>query len=538
MLQALVALGDNVAIGNRQMEIVACNEVYAHSFKSEVKDIVGKSIFDIYPDVKNSVFYDALMHTFETGKPTTRMGYSTAAGCSICMRVAMFGDLFVFSSSFLKNVGDKGMMGTDTDDLTSLKNRSKFDLDMEELERSKEPYGLALLDISKFRELNESLTYFVGDIVLMETGARIKQTVRTPFVYRLSADRFAIIVKDTRENFGRVLQEVFEKFKEPYRLDGENYNVTVRSGAHYVDGWTSRTTSITLGNAEFALKEAKDLKKHLRFYDNQKTRERDTAKVVKDLLKALETRQELALVYQPQIDLITNRVCGAEALIRWKHPERGWLPPGEFLSIAEDYGLIEKLDRWVAIQCANDCRLLHHDRPLPISINFSAKTLSNKQTPEFITKLLNKTGVLPQNIGIEITETSWLAEKELTIEIVKNLSRIGTKLSLDDFGTGYSTFDYFNRYPIDSIKIDKEFITNIHQNHKQQEIVKNIVTMAHSLGSLVVVEGVEIEQELKFVKKIGCDIVQGYYYSKPLPLPDFIKYVQQRGISKLNSSIQ
>ena len=242
-------------------------------------------------------------------------------------------------------------------------------------------------------------------------------------------------------------------------------------------------------------------------------------------------KQQFELFYQAQIDVESKKICGAEALIRWNHPTKGLVSPGIFLPIIEEFDLIEQLDRYVMIKSMADCLYFcNNGFDLPISINLSTKSLSNPKIFDLFSLGLNRSQINPNLITIEITENSLIEDMETTQKIIAGFVSKGTKIAIDDFGSGYSSLGYLVRYPSNFLKIDKEFITNIHTSNNLKTIVSNLIKMSHSLGIKVIAEGVEVIGEAQVLKNMECDIIQGFLFAKPTNKNVLLDRLQKQGM--------
>lgn len=530
-------IGDAVCLTDNNMVFVAANQRLADFYGRKAEELIGKSVFEFYPDFKSSVFFEASDYTLKTGKPTTRIGYSNNLKKWIVVRTFKFDDNHgVWFAHELKTGFDKRCYVGNYDSLTSLYNRFTFEEDLYKTCTLKKPFGTIILDINKFKQINESFSFSIGDMCLMEIAARIKQILPVHKIYRIGADQFAILIDDNKETCIADLNKLLLLFNQPFTFDKEEFLLSGAAGFSYIDMFEINPAEI-INNTEFALTKAKKTKNSFVEYDQNVSRTTHKMQLVKDLKQALK-EEELELFYQPQVDCISNKVCGAEGLIRWRHPTKGLIPPNDFLGIAEEYDLIEDIDRLGLIKAINDIKEFSEKGvPMELSVNFSAKTICSPQTVPLILSCLEKTHINPSLLTIEITETSLMEDLAKSKEVILQLSQLGIQIAIDDFGTGYSSMGYLMRYPTNYLKIDREFVKNIDTEDALQIMTNNLIKLGHSLSMTVIAEGVETEKELNILKNYGCDIIQGYYFSKPLPKKDFIVFVEKTGFSSLKSSI-
>jgi diguanylate cyclase (GGDEF)-like protein len=514
---------------------VAANLQFAQFYNTTPENLVGKSVFEFYPDFESSVFYEASQSTIASGEPCTRLGYSNNLNTWIVVRTFKFNDNYnVLYTHKLQIGADKHCYVGNYDNLTSLYNRFTFEEHLEQAYIKEKSFGLVIFNINKFKQINESFGFAMGDMCLMEIAARLKQILNKYLLYRIGADQFAIIMEDTKDCCIEKINQALTLFQKPFNFDQEEFVLAGSAGFTYTDIFNKNVTDC-ISNAEFALDKAKKFSNTYIEYSDLNNRNTQKIRLVRDLKQALSNNQ-LEPYYQPQIDTITGKVCGAEALIRWRHPTRGLVPPMDFLTIAEEYDLLEDIDRLVLSKAISDISVFcEKELPLSISVNFSSKTICSPRTIPYILELLEVTSINPKLLTIEITETSLMEDIEKSKNIIHQLSQMGIQIAIDDFGTGYSSMGYLMRYPTNYLKIDKDFITNIEKNPALQILTRNMINLGHGLSMTVVAEGVETLQELNFLKKMGCDIIQGYYYSKPLPYTQFLSFVEQTGFSSLKS---
>lgn len=534
----LDVVGEAICLCTNNMVFVASNQKLAEYYGKNAGELIGKSVFEFYPEFKSSVFYDAAKHTIITGENATRIGYSNNIKKWIVVRTFAYDENHVvWIGHELKNGLDKVCYVTHYDNLTSLQNRFRFDEDLTKIHQYRKNYGIIIIDINKFRLLNESLGFNVGDMCLMEIAARLKVAISSNSqIYRIGSDQFSILLSQDREFCLKEIDKVLSVFKKPYLINSEEFNITASLGFIYVDKFDLLVTDV-LSNVEFALNKAKKFKNNYIEYNEKLIRNTSKMLLANDIKKGL-LEDQFVLYYQAQIDSITGKVCGAEALIRWNHPEKGLVPPNDFLNVAEEYDLMEELDKYVLIKSLKDIFYFkEHGIELPISINFSSKTICNPKIIAFLDLCLSKTKIDPKLLVVEITESSIMEDLSKSKTVISSINARGIKTALDDFGTGYSSMGYLMRYPTNYLKVDREFVIDINTSEASKIMTNNIIKLGHSLGMIVIAEGVETVEELKELKKFGCDIFQGYLFAKPSLKNDFISFVKKIGISDLKSKI-
>lgn len=400
--------------------------------------------------------------------------------------------------------------------------------------------AVVLLDLDDFKDVNRFQSQQLGDEILKELANRLRTFFADKdVIFRLSSDQFLIIVTspnrmlmpEFKSKLQLLIGELLHSINNPIILKDSTIRVTASAGVLFIpqDG---RNPNEILAHAETALEQAKKAGKNCyRYFDASLHDLIDQRRqLVKELKKAIQNL-EFKLLYQLQIDTEAKNVYGMEALIRWQHPTRNVLvSPNEFLNIAIDSNLIQAIDEWVIDQAFKEIKELHKSihQIIPVSINLSAKSIENPAITEIIAAKLQEYELIAQDIRIEVTETSILKNIEQTIENLKNLQKLGIQTSIDDFGTGYSSLSYLQKLPVDSLKIDKSFIDGISSSNKDLQICKSIIQLGKSLDKNLIAEGVQSEKQQQLLQAEGCNIIQGYLYSKPMPINDVMLLLSQQ----------
>jgi len=408
------------------------------------------------------------------------------------------------------------------DRLTGLPNHQSFENQLRQaLPRADalgESLALIILGLNRFREINDVLGFHHGDLLLRETGARIRGAMgQEIFVARLRGDEFALLVslREIPQAIG-ITYRVLDTLRAPFYLGGLQLDVSGTVGIAVFPQHAAEPTQL-MRCADVAMQQGKKMSKDYVFYspDQDEGSKRRLA-LAGELRNAIEA-QELVLHYQPKIDIETRRVCGVEALVRWVHPGRGMIRPDEFISLAEYTGLIKPLTEWVLSEALRQSALWRRDGiELPVAVNLSTRNLRDVELFEKLKSFFAEHGGAPEQLEIEITEGAMMEDPEGALDILKRLNDLGVKLFIDDFGTGYSSLAYLKRLPMDAIKIDKSFVQDMILNQDSNAIVRSTIDLAHDLDMKVVAEGVESEDMLLRLTQLGCDSAQGYYFSKPL----------------------
>jgi len=414
------------------------------------------------------------------------------------------------------------------DALTNLINRRGFNQLFAERLNEKTAHGgmlaVMFLDIDHFKRINDSLGHDAGDELLKVLASHIKSSTRNheDVVARFGGDEFCILTSlHERDEARHMAQRIMQKMKEPIELAGRRMVMTTSIGISIFpdDG---KTCEELLKNADLALYQSKGSGRNgLHFFSsNLKTRATLELQLEEELRNALRHEAGLMLYYQPIYDLKNGRVTKLEALIRWQHPVHGLLAPDRFIGIAEANGLIAELDNWVLRKACDDLAELsrHGCETLTIAVNCSALNLAREELADEIESALRAASVAAQRLELEVTENALMGNIANTLVLLRKIRALGVSLSIDDFGTGYSSLAYLKRLPLNTVKIDRSFIQDIPASTQDMEIVQAIIAMAHTLHLQVVTEGVETVQQYEFLNRYGCDFVQGYLLSRPVPL--------------------
>ncbi|BCD85797.1 GGDEF-domain containing protein [Pseudomonas solani] len=391
--------------------------------------------------------------------------------------------------------------------------------------------GLALghLDLDNFRHANDALGYQAGDRLILQVVARLKgELAAGDQLARLGSDEFALLL-DTRRDPSRaekVAERIAEALGEPYWVDGESLLIGCSLGIAHAR--SDEGADPLMWHAHIAMQQAKAVQGcTFHVFDERINRSaRSLADLESELRRALR-RDELELHYQPRLCLETGRIVGLEALVRWRHAERGLLSPNEFVPLAEESGLIVPLGYWVISRALRDMQWLR-GRGLPalhMAVNLSFRQFQDSQLLPTLNRLISERGVDAQWLEFELTETAVMRRSEQVQQTMQALGKVGVRFSLDDFGTGFSSFVHLNSLPITLLKIDKSFVGGMQDRPENRQLVRAMINLAHNLNLEVVAEGVETAEQLALLRQFGCDQVQGYWISKPLPLADLARFL-------------
>ena len=420
------------------------------------------------------------------------------------------------------------------DALTDLPNRALLLARLRELIAAPaEPHlGLLMIDIDRFRDVNDSYGHHVGDALLRQAARRLEELLAGQFLARLGGDEFTVLIEEPqgREELAARAEEVIESLTRPWQLDN---GTEVRLGASvgitmYPD--FGRSPAILLQQADAAVYRAKtEGRGSYRFFDESLTAgARQRVEMETRLRRAIEAG-DLELHYQPQVEVGTGRIIGAESLVRWRDGDRGLVPPDVFIPVAEQTGMIDALGEWVLREACRQGRAWREaGLPVPrLAVNLSARQLHAGDLVRRIGTILEETGYPADQLELELTEGALMRQRDRSVSVLRALRRLGVHLAIDDFGTGYSSLAYLRQFPIDVLKIDKRFVDDLATNNDDREIATAILAMGHALRLSVIAEGVETAEQLAFLEANGCDSYQGYFFSPPLPAPAFARLLTE-----------
>jgi len=422
------------------------------------------------------------------------------------------------------------------DPLTQLPNRLRFNDRMQhamaKAQRTETQIAILFLDLDRFKNINDSLGHAVGDEVLREVADRLRKTVReADTIARLGGDEFLIIIEDIKDILGAatLAQKIQAILNEPIDIDNHELTATASIGISTypndaVDG------EGLLKCADVAMYRAKEHgRNNYQFYTpDMNARTHELLLLEADLRKALE-QEQMVLHYQPQIDLATGTLIGMEALVRWQHPEKGMIPPNDFIPLAEETGLIVPLGEWVLrTACKQNRTWQAAGLPaLKMAVNVSARQFRQVHLTDTIINILKETGLESRWLELEITESAVMKNVTSAILTMNNLHRQGIQLAIDDFGTGYSSLSYLKRFPVSRLKIDRSFITDITSNANDTSIAKSIIALADTMNMQVLAEGIETDEQLALLKEMGCQFGQGFLFSRAISAEELTKDFSQ-----------
>ena len=416
------------------------------------------------------------------------------------------------------------------DSLTGLANRRLFQehltLALALAQRKRRPVAVLVLDLDHFKVVNDSLGHTLGDTLLKEVANRLRLSVREgDVVARVGGDEFTIVLQELekKEDAAAMAQRVLRIIAEPMEVEGQRLYITTSIGITVFpdDGEDAETL---LKNADNAMYRAKAVGRNTYEMSTQElSRSMQERLTLESGLHLAMERNEFEVYYQPQIDIRSMRIVGMEALLRWRHPDRGLMTPGTFLSVAEERGFIVLIGDWVLRTALNQARLFRDlgFRDFRVAVNLSARQFRELSLVDSIESAVKQSNLDPRCLELEITESVAMENIDLTLKVLERLRRTGISIAIDDFGMGHSSLSYLKRFPIDCLKIDRNFVEDLPDRFEDAAIVRSVIELAQGLNLRVVAEGVETKPQLDFLKQHGCREVQGFYFGFPVPALQF-----------------
>lgn len=390
--------------------------------------------------------------------------------------------------------------------------------------QSGKSFAILFLDLDDFKVVNDSLGHLAGDQLLIMITKRLQNSLgQNHTLARFGGDEFTILLENIKETQDAIIaaQKIHSNLTYPYNLNGQQIFINTSIGIALSSPDYTHPYEI-LRDADIAMYQSKKQGKGACTLFNQQMHEQAVKRLQMEIeLRQAIEQQEFIAHYQPIFSLTTGKLIGFEALIRWQHSQKGLISPAEFIPIAEETGLIVPMGKWILLEACTQLKQWQeqydHEHILQISVNLSSKQLRDPYLVQEIDKILTHTEINPQNLKIEITESLLMENFDTAMNILLQLQERNTQLCLDDFGTGYSSLSYLHRFPVDILKIDRSFVMQMHSGNNNLEIIRTIITLAHSLNMRVIAEGIETESQLSQLKSLNCEQGQGYLFSKPVP---------------------
>lgn len=419
------------------------------------------------------------------------------------------------------------------DTLTNVPNRYLLEKELESIirmsKKHNQSFALLFLDLDRFKNINDTLGHRVGDMLLKETAQRLKRMLRKQdTIARFGGDEFVIILPNLKHirEAAYMAEKIVESLKRPFCFNHQEIYISTSIGisVYPYDG-TDKETLIRMADRAMYQTKKNGRNQYALYHAGMYGNDKQLFQLETALRKALE-RGEFELYYQPQLDIKTKQIRAVEALIRWNHPEKGFIFPGMFIPLAEESGLITPISDWIMMQACEHLKQLQLRFPyVKMSINISPIYFQEIDFLKKLQKTIESVNVNPRLIELELTESAVMPHAEQSVERLTKLKMMGMSIAIDDFGTGFSSLSYLHRFPIDILKIDRSFTKQLSRYQQDSAIVKAIIMMAHSLQIRVVAEGVETKKQYQILEKQSCDFVQGYYVSKPLSISELYEFL-------------
>ena len=540
---------EGVVITDPQAKVVAVNQAFSKISGYSEEEAVGQTPKLWKSDRHEEPFYQAMWSSLEhTGQWQGEIWNRRKNGTThpVWMSISSINDdegkllnyISVFSDiSSLKESQEHIQYLAHHDPLTDLPNRllcnARLDQSIHYASRNQTKLAILFLDLDNFKQINDSLGHPTGDKVLQQVAKRLLTLVRqADTVARIAGDEFLVILQDIRsvDNCAQIADKIIRAFDEPLLVGEQPLHITISMGISMLpdDGEDSTTL---VKNADAAMFRSKDKgKNNYSFYTAELTESATERLELENELRVAVKENQFEVYYQPQYDLASGQLSGAEALVRWIHPDKGIISPLKFIPIAESTGMIIDIGRWVLNEACRQASIwqnsgYHFPR---IGVNVAGQQVQRANLLDESRQALAASGLAAQSLELEVTETFIMQQASEAINTLKELKELGLSLAIDDFGTGYSSLSYLKLLPIDKVKIDRSFVRDIPQDSNDEAIARAILAMAKSLQLKVIAEGVESEEQLNFLHQEECDEVQGFYYSPPLPAADFEELLKKQ----------
>ena len=395
-------------------------------------------------------------------------------------------------------------------------------------QRTDKKFALLFIDLDRFKHINDSLGHTMGDLVLKEIAKRLQDTLRAEdTIARLGGDEFIVLIEDLAHvhDASQLAKKIIETITQPLTIEQHSLYITASIGICFYPEDTSDATQL-ITYADTAMYKAKNEGRNtFQFYSQEMTQVlRDRVTLESSLRQAI-IKQEFVVFFQPQYNAQTDTLVGMEALVRWQREDGKLTPPNDFIPLAEETGMIVEIDKWVMKTAIKQMATWYNEglNPGVLSLNVTMKQLMEKEFIDTIKKTLKKYNFIPTNLKLEITETQMMINAQEIIEKLKKINKLCVKIAIDDFGTGYSSLSYLKKLPIDTLKIDKSFITDLPQDTSNLKLVKTIIALGNNLELAIVAEGVETLEQKNILLEYQCKYIQGYFYSRPLPASDMAR---------------
>jgi diguanylate cyclase (GGDEF)-like protein/PAS domain S-box-containing protein len=538
---------EGIVVYDRDLHYVLWNPFMEQLTDLSRDEVIGSYALDLFPHLREQGI-DRLLHralageTVRSADISVHLPHSNArlwvTGCYTSHRNAdgeIVGVIGVITDITERKRAEEALEHQALHDtLTELPNRTLLHDRLQHAvlaaQRHSDPLALLLMDLDRFKEVNDTFGHHYGDLLLRQLGPRLQSALReSDTVARLGGDEFAVLLPATdRVGATSVAEKLLSALEQPFALEGQSFEVGASIGIALYPMHADDTTTL-LQRADIAMYLTKRAGSGYTVYapeEDQYTPKRLT--LVRDLRRSIE-QDQLDLHYQPKVDIRMGSASCVEALARWRYPEHGFIPPDDFVPQAEHTGLIKPLTTRVLNAALHQCRVWYDARlQVGVAVNLSTRNLHDQHLVDMVARLIRTWAVSPTWLTLEISESAVMTDPVRGMEVLTHLHEMGVKISIDDFGTGYSSLAYLTRLPVDELKIDKSFVLNMRASSEDASIVRSVIELGHSLGMQVVAEGVENRETWDLLAELGCDLAQGYYVSRPVPADECARWLRER----------
>lgn len=532
---------DGIVTMNRQGGIESINLAAEKMFGRPHDEIVGAHIGRLISEVNQNLPDNELSNILKVGKGRHEVEGRRKDGCVFPLEISIteinMDDRQVLTA-FVCDITIRKRQEMELehqalhDALTNLPNRTllfdRLNHFISSAKRAGKPLAVLLIDLDRFKLVNDTLGHHIGDILLKQVSLRLQNLIRdTDTVARLGGDEFALLLPEVNDlkNACLLSDKIIKALEKPFKQHELSFEISASIGVAMFPEHGEKAVEL-IQMADVAMYAAKAAQTGYSVYDAEKDKYSVRHLTLSGELRSAIEEEELVLHYQPKVDLVKGRISGVEALVRWIHPKLGFLPPDEFIGLAEQTGLIRPLTLWVLDTAAKQCaEWRRNGYEINVAINLSARHLQDLELPNIINQFIKKWDLSPEWMIMEVTESAIMIDPARAMEVIKMLDESGVRLSIDDFGTGYSSLAYLKDLPADELKIDMSFVINMDKNESDRMIVESTINLAQNLGLVVIAEGVENKAINERLCALGCDYGQGYLFSRPLPIEAFEEWL-------------
>jgi diguanylate cyclase (GGDEF)-like protein/PAS domain S-box-containing protein len=531
--EAILATASIGIVFIKDRRIVRCNRRYEEMYGYGPGELEGKPTAVLYTDLSEHAKAGAVYETLARGETSRRVELRRrkdgatfrirAEGRAVDPQDPHQGSVWMVEDLTQEAANARARHLADHDPLTGLPNRRLLEDRLTQAlalsYRNRKQTAVMFVDLDRFKMINDSLGHAVGDLLLKEVARRLVKQLRVgDTICRIGGDEFVVVLPEIKrsEDAANVAHKVLEQLSQPVVLEERELSVTPSIGiAVFPDD--GRDAETLIRNSDAAMYHAKELgRANYQFFTAEMNQAASRRLALEADLRRALGKDELRVYYQPIVEARSGRVAAHEALVRWQHPERGLVPPEDFIPLAEETGMILKLGEWVLRQACRWATFIGVERGLPVSVNLSSRQFNDPRLAHTIAAVLRETGLPARLLELEITEATAMQRTDVTLATLNRLKALGVSLAIDDFGTGYSSLPYLKRFPVDKLKIDRALTGDLPGDADQRSVVAAVVALAHALALQVVAEGVESEAQRAFLQACGCDLIQGQLTGGPL----------------------